>query len=155
MADGAASVTGPVRSPRRVDTEEVIPMGSNRLLWVLQIVFGVYFLAVGILHFIVPEGLPDLMSWMYDLSDGLHVASGIAEILGGLGLILPGLTKILPDLTVLAGFGLAVVMIGAAIWHGSRGETSNIANNVVLAVIVGYIGYARWRVTPLVGRSGV
>lgn len=130
-------------------------MRSNRLLWILQIVFGVYFLAVGILHFIVPEGLPDLMSWMYDLSDGLHVVSGIAEILGGLGLILPGVTKIFPDLTVLAAFGLALVMVGAAIWHGSRGEASNIVNNAVLAAIVGYLGYARWKLTPLAGRPAV
>jgi uncharacterized membrane protein len=136
-------------------TEEVMSMRSNRTLWILQVVFGVYFLVVGILHFIVPEGLPSLMSWMYDLSDGLHVASGAAEILGGLGLILPGLTKILPDLTVFAAFGLALVMIGAAIWHADRGEASNIVNNFVLAAIVSYIGFARWRLTPLVGRSTV
>ena len=55
-------------------------MRSHRLLWILQFVFGVYFVAVGVLHFIVPDGLPDLMSWMYELSDGLHVASGIAEM---------------------------------------------------------------------------
>ncbi|MDF1597002.1 MAG: DoxX family protein [Acidimicrobiia bacterium] len=128
-------------------------MGSNRTLWVLQIVFGVYFLAIGITHFVVPDGLPNLMSWMYELSDGLHAVSGVAEILGGLGLILPGLTKIQPNLTVLAAFGLAAVMIGAAIWHASRGEGTNIANNVVLGAIVGYIGYARWKVTPLEGQT--
>jgi len=130
-------------------------MRSNRTLWILQVVFGVYFLAVGVLHFIVPEGLPNLMSWMYDLSDGLHTASGIAEILGGLGLIVPGLTKIMPNLTVLAAFGLVAVMIGAAIWHATRGEGSNIANNVVLAAIVGYIGYARWKLTPLTSSAAV
>lgn len=128
-------------------------MGSNRILWILQVVFGVYFLAIGVMHFIVPDGLPALMEWMYELSDGLHAVSGIAEILGGLGLILPGLTKIAPDLTVLAAFGLVAVMIGAAIWHVSRGEVSNIANNLVLAAIVGYIGYARWKVTPLAGKT--
>lgn len=128
-------------------------MGSNRTLWILQIVFGVYFVAIGVMHFIVPDGLPDLMSWMYELSDGLHVVSGIAEILGGLGLILPGLTRIMPNLTVLAAFGLVAVMIGAAIWHISRSEGSNIANNVVLAAIVGYVGYARWKVTPLAGST--
>ena len=66
----------------------------NILLWVLQIVFGVYFTAVGIMHFIVPPGLPDMMAWMYDLPVWLHYVSGIAEILGGLGLILPALFRI-------------------------------------------------------------
>ena len=124
-------------------------MGSNRTLWILQIVFGLYFVAIGVMHFIVPDGLPELMGWMYELSDGLHVASGIAEILGGLGLIVPGLTKIMPGLTVLAAFGLVAVMVGAALWHISRGEGGNVANNVVLAVVAGYLGYARWKVTPL------
>ena len=126
-------------------------MSSNRTLWILQIVFGLYFVFVGVMHFIVPDGLPELMSWMYELSDGLHIASGAAEILGGLGLILPGLTKIRPELTVAAAFGLVAVMVGAAIWHASRGEPANIVNNIVLAAIVGYIGYARWKLTPLEG----
>lgn len=124
-------------------------MRSNRTLWILQVVFGLYFIFVGVIHFIVPDGLPALMGWMYDLSDGLHIISGSAEILGGIGLILPGLTKIRPELTVAAAFGLVAVMVGAAVWHATRGEPANIANNVVLAAIVGYIGYARWKLTPL------
>lgn len=124
-------------------------MRSNRTLWILQVVFGLYFIAIGVLHFIVPDGLPALMGWMYELSDGLHTVSGAAEILGGLGLILPGLTKIRPELTVAAAFGLVAVMVGAAVWHATRGEPTNIVNNIVLAVIVGYIGYARWKLTPL------
>lgn len=112
---------------------------------------GVYFIGVGILHFIVPEGLPSLMSWMYELSDNLHLISGSAEILGGLGLILPGLTKIMPKLTIFAAEGLVLVMAGAVILHISRGEYSNVANNVVLGVIVGVIAYGRSRRTPLAG----
>jgi hypothetical protein len=30
----------------------------SKLLWVLQAVFGVYFVITGISHFIVPPGLP-------------------------------------------------------------------------------------------------
>ena len=124
-------------------------MRSNRTLWILQVVFGLYFIGIGVLHFIVPDGLPALMGWMYELSDGLHTISGAAEILGGLGLILPGLTRIRPELTVAAAFGLVAVMVGAAVWHATRGEPTNIVNNIVLAAIVGYIGYARWKLTPL------
>lgn len=115
----------------------------NRTLWILQWVFGIYFVLVGITHFIVPEGLPGPMSWMYDLSDTLHLVSGTAEILGGLGLILPGLTKIQPRLTVLAALGLIAVMIGAITWHASRGEGQQIAQNIVLAAVLGYLAYGR------------
>ena len=128
-------------------------MRSNTVLWIIQILFGIYFIAVGVMHFIVPEGLPGPMEWMYDLSDPLHWISGTAEILGGLGLILPGLTKIRPELTAYAAFGLALVMVGAAIYHLGRGETQSIITNIVVAAIMGWLGYARLRLTPLEGRA--
>ncbi len=124
----------------------------HRLLWVLQIVFGLYFVSVGVMHFIVPEGLPGPMEWMYELSDPLHIVAGVAEILGGLGLILPGLTGIRPHLTVLAAAGLVIVMLGAAVWHLSRGEGTNIALNLVNAAVLGFIAYGRLRLSPLDGR---
>lgn len=121
----------------------------HRNLWVLQWILGIYFIAVGILHFVVPAGLPDLMSWMYDLSDSLHAIVGVAEILGGLGLILPGLTGIRPDLTVPAALGLVVVMVAAAFWHVGREEFTNIGTNVLNGAILAYIAYGRWRLAPL------
>ena len=125
---------------------------SSTFLWILQIFFGVYFIVIGIMHFVVPEGLPAPMEWMYDLSDTLHIVSGTAEILGGLGLILPGLTKIMPELTVYAALGLAIVMVGAVVYHIGREEYQNIVTNLVIAAIMGYLAYARWKLTPLEGR---
>ena len=120
----------------------------NRALWILQILLGVYFLAVGVMHFIVPDGLPSMMSWMYDLSTGLHVVSGVAEILGGLGLILPEVTGIRPALVPLAATGLALVMAGAIVYHIGRGETQNVVFNVVLIALLGFIAYGRSRLHP-------
>ena len=125
----------------------------NILLWVLQVLLGVYFVFVGVLHFIVPPGLPGPMSWMYELSPVLHFFSGSAEILGGLGLILPAVTKIQTRLTPLAGSGLVLVMLGAIVWHIQRGETSNIMFNIILAIVAGFIAYGRWRLSPLADRT--
>jgi uncharacterized membrane protein len=125
----------------------------NSLLWVLQVLLGVYFTFVGISHFIVPPGLPDAMSWMYELSPALHWFSGAAEILGGLGLILPSITKIKTWLTPLAGAGLVLVMIGAMVWHLGRGEAFNIVQNIILAVLLGFVAYGRWRLVPLFERE--
>lgn len=128
-------------------------MRSNTVLWIIQVLFGIYFIFVGIMHFIVPDGLPSAMEWMYDLSDGLHYVSGTAEILGGLGLILPGLTRIRPELTVAAAFGLVIVMLGAAMWHlGREGEIQSIVTNIVVAAVMAWVGYARWKLTPLESR---
>jgi uncharacterized membrane protein YphA (DoxX/SURF4 family) len=125
----------------------------NIVLWVLQVLLGIYFLAIGVNHFIIPPGLPASMSWMYELSPGLHYFSGIAEILAGLGLILPGLTKIQTRLTPLAGAGLVLVMIGATVFHITRGEFSNIILNLVLAALAGFVAYGRWKLRPLQDRS--
>ena len=124
----------------------------NRLLWVLQIVFGLYFIATGIAHFVVPEGLPDFVSWMYDLTQTQHTVAGVAEIAGGLGLILPGLTGIRPQLAVWAALGLMLVMVLAAVWHVGRDELVNMANNVFIFVVLGFIAYGRWRVEPMRSR---
>ncbi len=124
-------------------------MNHNKVLWVLQWIFGIYFIAVGVMHFIVPEGLPDVMSWMYELSDNLHTVAGVAEILGGIGLILPGLTGIRPQLTVWAAVGLMVVMLGAIIWHINREEFANIGINIVNLLVMAYIAYGRSRLAPL------
>ena len=121
----------------------------NRLLWSLQIVLGIYFVAIGAMHFIVPDGLPEPMAWMYELSDPLHIVSGTAEILGGLGLVLPGLTRIRPDLTFWAAVGLALVMLGAIVFHVARGEFPNIFLNAILAGLLAFVARRRATSDPL------
>jgi hypothetical protein len=45
----------------------------NIALWILQVLLGVYFFFIGVMHFIIPPGLPAPMSWMYALSPTLHL----------------------------------------------------------------------------------
>jgi uncharacterized membrane protein len=116
---------------------------------------GLYFLAVGVTHFIVPDGLPETLAWMYDLSDSAHYVAGTAEILGGIGLILPGLTRIRPDLTVWAAAGLIVIMVLAFGWHVTRSEYPNMVFNAILAGSLGFVAYGRWRLHPIPSRGEV
>ena len=139
----------------------VTPMGAlrgsramNRSLWGLQLVLGVYFILVGIVHFVVPDGLPGLLTWMYALPEALHVISGTADILGGVGLILPGLSGIRPGLTVWAAVGLLLVMVPAAFWHLGRGEPGNVLVNLALVGLLGFLAYGRVRRSPLPGSFG-
>ena len=125
----------------------------NVLLWVLQVVLGLYFMYVGVMHFIIPPGLPAMMAWMYELSPTLHTISGVAEILGGLGLILPSVTRIQPRLTPLAGAGLVLVMIGALIWHVQRGEMANLGVNIGNIVMLAFVAYGRWKLAPIRGQG--
>lgn len=135
-----------------VSLQEVVD-GMNGLLWVLQILLGIYFIATGVMHFVVPAGLPAQLGWMYDLPDTLHTVSGTAEILGGLGLILPSMTRVLPALTVWAAAGLAAVMLAAAVWHVGRGEPTNIVMNLVLAAVLGFIALRRARTNRIQPRA--
>ena len=126
---------------------------KNTVLWVMQWFFGIYFIAIGIMHFIVPDGLPALMEWMYELDDTLHVVAGIAEILGGIGLILPSITRIQPQLTVFAAAGLVLVMFGAVIFHVDRGEGASIATNVIIGALMAFVAYGRWKLAPIQPRQ--
>ncbi len=121
----------------------------NGLLWILQVVFALYFLFIGVMHFIIPPGLPAPMNWMYELSAPLHVVSGSAEILGALGLVLPSATHIRPRLTVYAALGLGAVMLLAAVYHVTRGEFQNIIMNLLVAAFLGFIAYGRARLAPI------
>jgi uncharacterized membrane protein len=129
-------------------------MGTkNTTLWILQLFLGIYFVFVGSVHFVLPDGLPSVMTWMYDLGDTTHLIAGVAEILGGLGLILPSVTRIRPELTVYAAGGLIIVMIGAAIWHLTRSETSQIITNGLNIVLLAVVGYGRLRVHPITSKT--
>lgn len=121
----------------------------NLVLWVLQALLGVYFFITGIVHFVVPPGLPEQMAWMYELDPTLHYLSGTAEILAGLGLILPGVFRVQTRLVPLAALGLVLVMFGAAVWHLTRAEYQNIVMNGVLAALSAFVAYGRWRLKPL------
>jgi len=125
----------------------------NIFLWILQVVLGLYFLAIGIMHFVIPPGLPAQMAWMYELTPTLHYISGAAEILGGLGMILPAVTRIQTRLVPLAALGLSLVMLLAIIYHAARGEYQNIAFNVFLMAATAFVAYGRWKLRPLEDRS--
>jgi len=129
-----------------------VEVAVHRITWVLQVLLGIYFVVTGVIHFVVPAGLPDPMSWMYDLSTTLHWIAGVAEIAGGLGLILPAATRIAPRLTPLAASGLVVVMLSAAVWHATRGEFQSLIGNIVVAGLLVLVAYVRTGLHPIEAR---
>jgi DoxX-like family len=68
---------------------------------------------------------------------------GGVEVAGALGLILPWLTGIAPILTPAAAVGLALVQVGAAVFHGRRGEYERWPVNAVFLVLAAFIAVAR------------
>lgn len=121
----------------------------HRTAWALQVLLGIFFVVTGVIHLVVPGGLPGVMEWMYDLSTPMHWIAGLAEIAGGLALVLPAATRTVPRLTPLAASALVLVMLPAAVWHATRGEAQSVVGNVVVAALLVFVVHVRTRVHPI------
>lgn len=108
----------------------------NGIYWIIQIILTLLFGFAGIMKATQPvEKLAPNMPWVNDYPKEMVKYIGIAEILGALGIILPYWTGIAPFLTSVAGFGLALIMVLAAVYHYRKGEKQAIWLNVVLGVM--------------------
>jgi uncharacterized membrane protein YphA (DoxX/SURF4 family) len=117
----------------------------NLALWIVAIVLGVGFAASGLMKLLVPKDklVGFGQGWAQDVSPSAIRLIGVAEVLGAAGLILPAVTHIAPILVPLAAIGLILVMVGAAIVHGRRGEAVNIVVNLVLLALAAFVAWGR------------
>jgi hypothetical protein len=68
---------------------------------------------------------------------------GGVEVAGAIGLILPWLTGIAPILTPAAAVGLALLQVGAAVFHGRRDEYKQWPVNAVFLALAVFIAVVR------------
>jgi len=115
----------------------------NIALWISQGILAVVFLVHAVIKFTLPEGLPDMLSWVYDIERLPNVGIGVLELLGAIGIILPGVTRIRPGLVVWAAVGLMLTMVGAAIFHVTRAEVNLVPTNVALFALAAFVAYGR------------
>lgn len=124
------------------------------LLWIFQVLLGAMFLVAGFSKTFAPiEKLAENMPWVNDFSPAMVRFIGIAELSGGLGLILPSLLRIKPKLTPLAALGILLIMILAAAYHISKGETEAIITNAVIAVVALFIAWGRYKPAPILPKG--
>ncbi|HEY4239988.1 MAG TPA: DoxX family protein [Kofleriaceae bacterium] len=113
-------------------------------LWIAQGLLGVTLAGGGIWKLATP--IPDLaakMPWMGQVSPCFLYTTAALDILGGLGVLLPGLTRIKPRLVVGAALGCFALMIGAIVFHLSRGEIAKTPFNVLLAGLALFVAWGR------------
>lgn len=123
----------------------------NIVLWTLQVLLAVAFLAHGWLLLSPP---PELVAQMNAaLPRWFQVFIGVAEILAAIGLTLPGLTRIQPRLVVWAAGGIMIVMVSATIYHVARNEMSSAVITLVLLGMAAVVAYMRQRVLPIRARG--
>jgi uncharacterized membrane protein YphA (DoxX/SURF4 family) len=123
----------------------------NILLWVLQVLLAVAFLAHGWLFLAPPAEMVEQMN--SSIPPALRIFIGVAEVLAAVGLIVPGVTRILPWLVSCAAAGLMIVMMSATIFHTTRGELTSALTTAALFVVVAFVAYMRWKVMPIPPRT--
>ena len=137
-------------------TSDALPRRTalNIALWVLQVVLALMFLTAGIqkafgnLHEVVKS-----IFWVLSVPAPLVRFIGVSELLGGIGLVLPAALRIKPRLTTLAATGLSLVMLGANIFHISRGEFFVLPMTLTFLVVAAFNAYGRWKLVPIKPKS--
>ncbi len=115
----------------------------NIVLWILQVLLALAFLAHGWL-FLTPP--PDIAVQINaSLPRWFQLFLGVAEVLAGVGLILPGVTRIQPSLITWAAVGIMIVTISATVFHVARSEMSSAAVTLLLFVMATFLAYMRHR----------
>jgi uncharacterized membrane protein YphA (DoxX/SURF4 family) len=116
---------------------------KNRLLWTLQILLALVFLAHGAMMLFPPAAVAQQIN--ASLPRWFSLFIGVAEILAAVGLTLPAITGIQPWLVSWAAGGLMIVMVSATSYHLSRGEFGPAATTVVLLAMATTVAIARRR----------
>jgi uncharacterized membrane protein YphA (DoxX/SURF4 family) len=111
------------------------------LLWTIQGLLALVFLAHGLLLLVPPAEIAQQMNAA--LPRWFWIFLGVAEILAAIGLTLPGLTGIHPELASWAAVGIMIVMISATVYHVRRGELSSAVVTVVLLAMGTFVARAR------------
>ncbi len=123
----------------------------NKLLWTLQVVLALVFLAHGFLFLVPPPEIAAQMNLF--LPRWFQLFLGVAEVLAAIGLTVPGITRIQPWLVPAAAAGAMIVTASATVLHLSRGEYSSAATTVVLLLIAGFVLNGRWKRLPIAARA--
>jgi hypothetical protein len=120
----------------------------NILLWIVQVLLGLFFLFAGGVKLVLPIEKFTSMGPVH--LPGLFMRFiGVCEVLGGLGLILPALLRIRPSLTPLAAILLAIIMVGAIVISVMAFGIGAAISSFVALILCLFVWYGRTKLVPL------
>ena len=122
----------------------------NVVLWILQALLALVFLAHGLMLLMPPPEVAAQMNAM--LPRWFSLFLGVAEVAAGIGLVVPGVTRIKPALVPAAALGVVIVMVGATILHVMRNEMSSAGITAVLLVMAIVVAHGRLRLAPITAK---
>jgi hypothetical protein len=114
----------------------------NIALWIAQGLLAVTLIWAGAMKLLKPTDLP--WPWIKE-NPNMVTATGFLDLLAGLGIVLPSILRMQPKLTIYAAYGIIALMIGASIFHISRGEAKDIGFNIFVLLVAAFIAWGRKR----------
>ncbi|MEW2165334.1 DoxX family protein [Streptomyces sp. NPDC007084] len=118
----------------------------NIAAWIVSVLVAVMFLGAGAMKLRKSKKqiLEDpKMGWAQDFSEPMIKFIGFAEVAGAIGIVLPWAVDVLPALSPIAGYGLAVLMVGAVIVHARRREFAAIPVGFLFTAAPLFVAIAR------------
>jgi DoxX-like family len=126
----------------------------NLALWIAAGLLAVVALVAGISKVFVPkEKLADAPGgeWTADASVGFVKTLGVLELLAAVGLILPAVLDIAPVLVPVTALCWVLLMVGAMITHGRRGQFTFVMLNSIYLALAAFIVWGRFGPEPFTG----
>lgn len=121
----------------------------NIALWIVAGIFGVAYVAGGIVKLTMPyEKYAAKLGWPEDFTPGKVRFMGVVEVLGGIGLVLPGLVDVAPVLVPVAASGMALYMAGAITERIRRGEYKELLGDLIFLAAMIFIAWGRFAIEP-------
>ena len=122
----------------------------SAVLWLLQIVLALVFLALGLLMVTRSrEQLLDVLPWVEDFPAPVVRAVGVLELLGAACLVLPAVAGEWTVLVPAAATGLGILLVGLIVEHITRRETDRLPAPVALLVAAAAVAVGRFGPWPL------
>ncbi|MFE9868737.1 DoxX family protein [Streptomyces sp. NPDC005506] len=119
----------------------------NLALWIAAGLLAAVALTGGISKTFVPkEKLAAVHGggWTDDAGVGFVKTLGLFELLAVLGLILPVVVDIAPVLVPVTAVCWVLLMVGAMVTHGRRGESKFVVLNLVYLALAAFIAWGRF-----------
>ncbi|MER6464701.1 DoxX family protein [Streptomyces sp. NPDC001288] len=119
----------------------------NLALWIAAALLAAVALTGGISKAFVPrEKLAAAHGggWTADAGTGFVKTLGVLELLAAAGLLLPAAVGVAPVLVPVTAGAWVLLMVGAMITHGRRGETAFVALNLVYLVLALVVAVGRF-----------
>ncbi|MGW1886635.1 DoxX family protein [Streptomyces sp. NPDC001970] len=116
-------------------------------LWIAAGLLAAVALAGGISKAFVPKeklAAANGGGWTEHAGVGFVKTLGVLELLAAAGLILPAVLAIAPALVPVTAVCWVLLMVGAMITHGRRGESPFVVLNLIYLALAAFIAWGRF-----------